>query len=326
MSEYLSGLVLFSIDVASPSNQGSVGNVTFAKTFTIPTTRSPAKVPAISGPALRHTYSVHLARLAAARGLPVCDLCRRGLFLKHGDLDVMKSLGARPLIPGEVEGGIEVLRELERRIIEGCVVEDVTGFMVTGIKRKSESEKKKDGTVNQTVRRTSRILFSYALGIPGLSRVSPESRARHILGMEKGESDYSAQMVFHVQRVSGLFALAFVLHLAGVGRTSDEYGDPVELEDAEGRRAVAVEALRETLRNPILARSSEALPHAAFYRGLVIVGKRPLVPESPVALLTYWSGDPERAVEEAFRRTREAAGERGLEVRSIYSPEKIPIP
>jgi CRISPR-associated protein Csa2 len=218
-------------------------------------------VPAISGEALAHGYQAALAELATAAGLPVCDSCRRGEFLKHDtDAHFGNQQWEQRVTMLAKEGK---LHEAEKTLIENCVVEDVGGFLYT------------DGGV----RRTSKVYFGYALPARDFyqaSAIEPQFHVRHaptILQQEKqkekktkekdvGEGEEGTvrgQMIYYVETGSAVYAISGLLELSNIGVTTFEKRE--EVKDAEKRREIALKALLHMLDNQLYgAKRSRFLP------------------------------------------------------------------
>ena len=100
--------------------------------------------PVISGESIAHAYQEILAEISLKTGLPVCDNCKIGHFIKHADESVFEkwAQGKRGF-------------ELEKAIVENCVVEDIGGFMFAG---------------TEPVKRTSRFQVGYM--VPALDTLS----------------------------------------------------------------------------------------------------------------------------------------------------------
>ncbi len=78
-------------------------------------------VPAISGETIAHGYQKKLAEIASNRNLPVCKLCKVGIFLKSTNKDVFReSFGVNPS---------KNERDIEKTIVSKCTVEDIGGFL-----------------------------------------------------------------------------------------------------------------------------------------------------------------------------------------------------
>lgn len=231
-------------------------------------------VPAISGECLAHAYQSYLAELATKRNINVCYWCRKNEFIKHFDLkfyqatsgsisyskeeeELFKYIGLRP-----EQININIIKDIEEKIVKSCVVEDVGGFLV----------------VQGPTKRTSRFYVSYAIptydtvekGVVALDhqfmvRHAPEAEVRRseiekkIKEAEKKPKKSKeverppppAQAPYYPQIGSSLYAWIFNIELSGIGVSSIS-GEKV-LEDTElrERKKVALDSLAEMLDNRI---------------------------------------------------------------------------
>ncbi len=167
-----------------------------SKTFTV------KFVPAISGEAIAHAYQVHLVEFAKKLGLPVCDRCEKGEFVKRS-VEEHKPKG---LTSSGSKGSLnpqDYAHEFEKAVIRECVVEDIAGFLHTG-------------TV--PVKRTSCVQFGYI--IPALENITavalePEFHVRYTLTAARRE-----QMIYYVEVGSAIYVISAAIDLSRIGFTS----------------------------------------------------------------------------------------------------------
>jgi CRISPR-associated protein Csa2 len=222
-------------------------------------------VPVISGQNIAHGYQEILADLASKRGLPVCPLCKNGVFLKHSSTDIfddLKKLGAkyvdelRKIISSKSTDVVDKMHLVEKEIIANCVVEDVGGFLLTDV----------------PVKRTSRFYSGYA--IPSLSYLSAAAteaqfHIRHDIRPERGR-----QAIYYVETSSALYALNVALDIDGIGCTSAVKKEALDNRDL--RLEVALEALAYLISGPGFgAKRSRFLPHWEV-ESLVVTVSHPL--------------------------------------------------
>ena len=140
--------------------------------------------PAVSGQAIAHGYMKTLVALADKLRLPVCDECRnyavRGGFTKHGTSE---------------EAGLT-----ELALIENCLVEDLTGFMVP-----------KAG-----IRRTSLVQFSYMVPDVESSDVAIDPQF-HVRAPMPGQSPQP----FQVEAGTAVYTLSAFVDCGRIGVTSE---------------------------------------------------------------------------------------------------------
>ncbi|NON61640.1 type I-A CRISPR-associated protein Cas7/Csa2 [Acidianus sp. RZ1] len=201
-------------------------------------------VPTISGESVAHVYQTILAKKAEGAKEPVCSLCKRGIFLKSTNKDVIKD--AISFEPPEAKGKkadtISIADQIEEAVIKGCTVEDVGGFLYAG---------------NPNVKRTSNFYTGYMVPVKEvLSSVSidPQLQSRYALGTKfvgAGESNASGQMIYYVEVSSALFTFAFDLDTSLIGKRTfnvSSYGSPViKDQDIKERSKASLDALKELL-------------------------------------------------------------------------------
>ncbi len=157
-------------------------------------------VPVISGETLAHAYQEILAQIAVNTGLPVCKLCRQGIFLKHTDRNVFERSG----VPAPPKNAREF--DIEKAIVENCVVEDVGGFLYT----------------EAALKRTSR--FSVGYMIPALDAIrATATEAQFHVRYDPLKKE--AQMIYNVEIGSAIYSLNASLDVDGIGVSSIELGD-----------------------------------------------------------------------------------------------------
>ena len=175
-------------------------------------------VPAISGESLAHAYQMHLVKLAEKLGLPVCERCANGEFVKRG------VEAHRPKDFKQAPRDIESAHKFEKAVIKECVVEDIGGFLHPF------------GDV--PVKRTSCIYFGYM--IPALdtkaSALEPEFHVRHSPAVRREER---AQMIYYVEVGSAVYVISSALDVSRIGLTSMIKREPVIDEKEKLRRVEA---------------------------------------------------------------------------------------
>lgn len=238
----------------------SVGNVVRHRTVPIIIRKSTGEYimrwcPAISGECLAHAYQSYLAELATKEGLNTCYWCKRNEFIKHFDLSFYERTKESIKYSVDEESlfnytkykreqfDINVISEIERKIIKSCVVEDIGGFL----------------TVQGPTKRTSRFYVSYALptydtvekGIVALDhqfmvRYAPEAEIRR-------PEDFRTpvQAPYYPQIGSALYAWMFNLELSGIGISSVSGEKLLEESEIMKRKSIAFDALAEMLDNKI---------------------------------------------------------------------------
>jgi len=184
-------------------------------------------VPAISGESIAHGYQEILAEEANEKGLPVCNLCKDGIFLKSTNKAVFKAAF-------NVEPPSDPF-EFEKKVISNCVVEDIGGFLYAE---------------EANVKRTSCFLTGYMIPVKeALSNTVIEAQlhSRYALGTPFVEE--RGQMIYYVELSSSTYAFSFDFESKYVGKTTFVHGKAgtVIVEDREKRVDVALDALRKFL-------------------------------------------------------------------------------
>jgi len=156
--------------------------------------------PAVSGQSIANGYQRTLVELAVRDGLPVCDQCRRyesvGGFIKHAT---------------ESKADHDSL-------IQGCVVEDLTGFLVP----------------EAGVRRTSPVMFSYLVPDTESAKAVLESQFHVRYNFETMEHN-----PFNIESGTAVYMLTVNIDVDRIGRRSDGKTVP----DRDKRVELAFKAL-----------------------------------------------------------------------------------
>ena len=234
-------------------------------------------VPAVSGESISHSYQVFLARIAEQRGLPVCEYCKIGEFVKHADQKVfgssqweselMKMLDTMSKMKDK-EGKVdakrlqELLHSVEKTIIENCVVEDVGGFLYAG---------------KQPVKRTSRFASSFmvaAMDAVEKAVIETQFQVRHAPSASQRWNQ--AQMPYNVETASAVYAWSFYLDAGGVGCTSMVRRECLPLEERIKRVKAAVDALALMLDSRIFGAKQTRFNPIVGYEVALIAVSRPL--------------------------------------------------
>jgi CRISPR-associated protein Csa2 len=158
-------------------------------------------VPAISGESIAHGFQLVLAEEGIKNSIPVCRLCRSGIFLKSTNKKVVEEAFKDKQIP-EPE-------KLEEFIIKNCLVEDVGGFLY------AEEE---------NIKRTSNFFVGYMVPVrEALGNVVIESQlhSRYALGTafvkEKG------QMIYYIELSSAVYTFSLDIDTTCIGRLTFSY-------------------------------------------------------------------------------------------------------
>jgi len=189
-------------------------------------------LPVVSGQSIAHGYQELLAQVASHMGLPVCPLCKQGIFVKHGSdkiLDRLKNMGAKYV--DDLKENKKNVVAFEKIIVSNCVVEDVGGFLYPG---------------SQPVKRTScfyagymvpSIAHAHAVAIESLFHVRHDPLSS---GGRAGET--TGQAIYHVETGSAPYTFSLGLDVDCIGCVAGESVNN-ENDNAEKRRRAALIAL-----------------------------------------------------------------------------------
>lgn len=180
-------------------------------------------VPAISGESLAHAYQEIVADLAIKADIKVCDNCRAGYFIKHSEDSVLENWAKEAL----KNGG----EELEKAIIQNCIVEDLGGFLYAGA---------------TPVKRTSRFQVGYM--IPALDAITSTAvEAQFHVRYAKAKE---LQSIYNIEVGSAVYTFGFNLDIDGIGTTSSvKVEQAVPSEERLKRIELAIKALNTVLVN-----------------------------------------------------------------------------
>jgi len=228
-------------------------------------------VPAISGESIAHGYQYVLAQKAVEKGLPVCKLCKNGIFLKSTNDEVfMDSFGKKEL-PNTPE-------KLEEEIVKGCVVEDIGGFLFAGEKKTTKVK---------NLKRTSNFYVGYMIPVAEAlmnTVIEPQLHTRYALGTKYVEK--RGQMIYYVEIASAPYVFSFDLDTRYIGRSTysiETAGKPlVGEEEIKERKILALETFAEFITEMMFgAKKTRFLPVIEWESFVAAVSDKPwIVPSS----------------------------------------------
>jgi len=193
-------------------------------------------VPSISGESIAHGFQEALAEIASNSNpkIPVCRLCEKGIFLKSSNESVFKE-SFNMSTPADDH-------ELEKVVLENCIVEDVGGFLYAYGER--------------NVKRTSNFYVGYMIPVSEAIRnvvIEPQLQTRYALGTpfvkkkEKKEEE-RGQMIYYVELSSAPYIFSFDLDTKYIGKTTFVIDKPIgEVKDRARRVEAALDALQKFL-------------------------------------------------------------------------------
>ena len=197
-------------------------------------------VPVISGESLAHHYQALLAEIAKKKGLPVCNACARGVFLKHASSDVFEKYDG-------IKNAKDYLKnknaaEIEEYVVRKCIVEDIGGFLLA------------DKSVNKLVKRTSRFRVGYMIPALDALRAGAAATEAQFHVRYSPEAAEREQAIYYVEVGSAVYVFTYALDASAIGAYSMENaGAPREnpyilgLEDRRKRAEAAFDALAALL-------------------------------------------------------------------------------
>jgi len=182
-------------------------------------------VPAISGESIAHGFQTVLAEVAKEKGLPVCKLCERGIFLKSTNNSVFKEAFGKDAPEAST---------LEEEIIKGCLVEDIGGFLYAE---------------RTNVKRTSNFFTGYMIPTRETLEnavIEPQLHSRYALGTQFVQQQ--GQMIYYVELSSALYTFSFDFDAKFVGKTTFSYENAGKtVVDQKPRIEATLEAIKKFL-------------------------------------------------------------------------------
>jgi CRISPR-associated protein Csa2 len=216
--------------------------------------------PAVSGECLANAYQQWLTYLADNKELPVCGCCQQHLFIKHGDLEAVK-LAKKPAHLWEdelIEKKVKKSEEVEKLIVQNCVVEDIGGFLLPE---------------EIPAKRTSKFRISFMVpAFDSIEQLALESQF-HV----RYAPDPAMHRIYYVEVGSVLYVFQMGLELDEIGRStmlSKEY--VVSSEERIRRVEVALEALAHLLENKIFGARLARTNPVSEVRSLIVAVSHPI--------------------------------------------------
>jgi len=242
------------VNVEALNMTESVGNYVKHRRVPVimPGTYTTYFVPAISGESIAHGYQAVLAEEAEKNGIPVCNLCKKGIFLKSTNLKVITSEFLKEeniwdwlkIKKEEWDKMVEIKNKkekerteeekeklrifeqqtlshrLESSIITNCVVEDIGGFLYA---EQSFNKFNVGG-----VKRTSNFYVGYMIPVKEAlenTLIEPQLHSRYALGTPFVEREQMGQMLYYVELSSAAYSFSFDLDSKFIGKTTFVLGE-----------------------------------------------------------------------------------------------------
>jgi len=213
--------------------------------------------PSVSGECLANAYQRHIVELAGIEKLPVCESCKKGFFIKHGVLEAIRDVAQdweKPL----VEKKIKNPEEVEKLILENCIVEDICGFLLPE---------------EIPAKRTSKFKVSFMVPtFDAVEQLALESQF-HV----RYAPDPELHRIYYVEIGSVLYALQMSLEVDEIGRPTMLAKEQVlEKGDRLKRIEVAVKAMASMLENRIFGARLSRINPISEVRSILVAVSTPL--------------------------------------------------
>jgi len=228
--------------------------------------------PALSGETLAHAFQYNLStleRMTNSNNPRLCYFCSIGEFIKHSALDFYSQLkSSQPISFPQWESdfidgysNISAEWEIERRIVENCIIEDLGGFVIATAASPAQSpaKRKKEGEASQrqerglAVRRTSVFQFSYAVPtldaiLEGASTTDVQMQVRMAnVGQSlanKVNYESPIQAPYNKEIVSAVYSFIFNFDADKVGVNSYTNAEMYDVNEKKRRINLALDSLK----------------------------------------------------------------------------------
>jgi CRISPR-associated protein Csa2 len=219
-------------------------------------------MPAISGESIAHGLQTAIAMLSKENGLRICKLCERGIFLKSTDNAVFK----------ESFGKDADEKNIEKTIVQNCVVEDLGGFLYAEA---------------ANVKRTSNFYVGYMIPVSEVAKnvvIEPQLHSRYALGTKFVKDQ--GQMLYYVELASSIYTFSLDIDTRYIGRLTfdvDEAGKEVITNDERLKRTYVLLDAAKTLivENSFGAKKTRFLPITGWESMVIAVSDKPWTVTSP---------------------------------------------
>ncbi|MEM2178970.1 MAG: type I-A CRISPR-associated protein Cas7/Csa2 [Candidatus Methanomethylicaceae archaeon] len=223
-------------------------------------------VPAISGESIAHGFQKVLAEEGIRNSIPVCNLCKNGIFLKSTNKGVVKEAFKDKEVPSS--------EKLEEFIIKNCLVEDIGGFLY------AEEE---------NIKRTSNFFVGYMVPVKeALGNVVIESQlhSRYALGTPFVKGKEKGQMIYYVELSSAVYTFSLDLDTTYISRLTFSYKSAGEHVLEENERKKRLEVTLDSLKIFLLeqmfgAKKTRFLPVGEWESIVIAVSDRVWTVASP---------------------------------------------
>ncbi|MBS7657619.1 MAG: type I-A CRISPR-associated protein Cas7/Csa2 [Candidatus Bathyarchaeia archaeon] len=219
-------------------------------------------VPAISGESIAHGFQKILVEESIKNSVPICKLCRSGVFLKSTRKKVVKEAFDKELEPDK----------LEEFIIKNCFVEDVGGFLY------AEEE---------NIKRSSNFFVGYMIPVKeslGSAIIESQLHSRYALGTPFMKEQ--GQMIYYVEIASAVYTFSFDFDTTYIGRLTFSYESAGKDVLQENERKRRLETVFNSIKTFIVeqafgAKKTRFLPIGEWDSIVIAVSDKPWIVTSP---------------------------------------------
>ena len=209
---------------------------------------------ALSGNIFKHYHARQLYEHVIGNGLPLCPACER-----------LNSMRVSALSKTPMRKSWSSMSQ----ILNGCVICDTHGFLVTS-KKKTNEDDAREGADKHSL-----IEFGMFLALPETFGETVQVKTRNDRGVE------SNQMMYRQATRSATYAGVTRYKARGIGADTTYW--QLHIDDPDQRRArhrAILEALRDQLLSPGGAQTATLLPHLSEIEGVIglqtVAGRAPM--------------------------------------------------
>lgn len=244
----LSGLL--SLQLHALNNEGNEGNQSLTRRYYVVQKDDPEPkfVNGVSGDMLKHIQAEHLHRIITEEGLALSEGGKQFHPDRIGyDIDLAEKQKLSFFSQQEPD-----LSTKTTKVIQGCTLSDLEGFMVT--------EKK-----GQTLKRESVIEFGAVVGKPNSVKTQSYFHAKY------GTDNPTP---YNVQISSGLYATVLNIEAFRIGYNPHSFKYAIAPNERKQRLDALLKSVLYTYLQPNGAKRNTNLPHPDYFEGAIAVTTR----------------------------------------------------
>ncbi len=209
-------------------------------------------VPAISGESIAHGFQKVIADEAVNKGIPVCRLCKNGIFLKSTSQKVLED---------SFSTNSKSISNIEEFIVKNCTVEDIGGFLYAE---------------QANVKRTSNFYVGYMIPVRETLEhvvIDPQLHSRYALGTgfvtSENKQEERGQMIYYVEVSSALYTFSLDIDTKYIGKLTFEFENVGKSVVSDSERINRIDVLLDSLKLFLLehgfgAKKTRFLPTAEW--------------------------------------------------------------